>query len=174
MNTQSIVLGGGCFWCVEAAYRRIEGVISCESGYAGGAAPNPTYRDVCTGTTGHAEVVRVTFDPLRRSLDDVLEFFWKVHDPTTLNRQGADVGTQYRSVIFCTDDAQREAAERSKRDAQPLFRDPIVTTIEPLETFYAAEDYHKDYYELNPRQGYCRAVIQPKLEKLGFAIEPLR
>ncbi|TVR67061.1 MAG: peptide-methionine (S)-S-oxide reductase [Spirochaetaceae bacterium] len=174
MNRQSIVLGGGCFWCVEALYRRLEGVLELESGYAGGTTPDPDYRTVCSGSTGHAEVVRVTFDADRIPLEEILAFFWKAHDPTTLNRQGADVGTQYRSIILCIDEEQRLAAEQSRDRAAATgeFRDPIVTRIEPLREFYPAEDYHQDYYELNSRQGYCRAVIEPKLKKLGFDSAP--
>ncbi len=168
MNNRTIVLGGGCFWCIEALYRRFEGVLAAESGYAGGNKPDPTYQEVCTGATGHAEVVRVAFDTDRISEEEILSFFWKAHDPTTLNRQGADVGTQYRSIILYTDDEQRANAERSRDAAAPSFRDPIVTQIEPLREFYPAEDYHRDYYENNSRQGYCRMVIEPKLRKLGF------
>ncbi len=173
-DMQTIVLGGGCFWCVEALYRRIPGVTHLESGYAGGEAENPTYQEVCRGTTGHAEVVRVTFDPQVVSLTQILEFFWQAHDPTTLNRQGADVGTQYRSIILYLNDEQRRAAEASRSAAQGGFSDPIVTQIEPLGTFYSAESYHRDYYEQNPGQGYCRVVIAPKLEKLGFDSAPRR
>lgn len=174
MSEETIVLGGGCFWCIEAAYRRLDGVIGAESGYAGGHVEQPTYRQVCTGTTGHAEVVKVTFDSDIISLEDILDFFWRAHDPTTLNRQGADVGPQYRSAIFYNDDRQRAIAEQSKAAAQASFTDPIVTEITPAGTFYPAEDYHRDYYENNPGQGYCRMVIQPKLKKLGVDVAPLR
>ncbi len=173
MNEQSIILGGGCFWCVEAVYRRIPGVISAESGYAGGHVEHPTYQQVCTGQTGHAEVVRVTFDADQVSLDEILETFWKAHDPTTLNRQGADVGPQYRSSIMVSDEEQRAVAERSKAEAQQHFSDPIVTEIVAAGTFYPAEEYHQDFYDTNPRQGYCRMVIEPKLKKLGFDSAPI-
>ncbi len=173
MATQSIILGGGCFWCIEAAYRRLNGVVNAESGYAGGHVEHPSYKQVCTGTTGHAEVVRVTYDTDVISLEDVLEFFWRAHDPTTLNRQGADVGPQYRSIVLCSDERQRASVEKSMAAAQERFSDPIVTEIVPAGAFYPAEDYHRDYYEQNSRQGYCRLVIQPKLEKLGFDSAPL-
>jgi peptide-methionine (S)-S-oxide reductase len=173
MNEQSIILGGGCFWCVEAVYRRLPGVISVESGYAGGHVEQPTYKQVCTGETGHAEVVRVTYDADKISLNEILDVFWKAHDPTTLNRQGADVGPQYRSSIMVGDPQQRATAERSKAEAQPHFSDPIVTEIVEAGTFYPAEDYHQDFYESNSRQGYCRMVIEPKLKKLGFDSAPL-
>lgn len=168
MNKQTIILGGGCFWCVEALYRRLDGVIAVESGYAGGNTENPTYQEVCTGGTGHAEVVRVTFDAEKISLRKIIDFFWRAHDPTTLNRQGADIGTQYRSIILYTDESQRQTAEESMAAAQGDFSDPIVTTIEPADAFYPAEAYHQRFYEENPRQGYCRVVIEPKLKKLGF------
>jgi len=161
-------LGAGCFWCVEAVYQQIPGVLKVESGYMGGKTPNPSYEEVCTGTTGHAEVVQVTFDPRRLSYPKLLESFWKLHDPTTLNRQGADVGTQYRSAIFYHSAAQREAAERSKSEAASHFPSPIVTEITSAGTFYQAEDYHQNYYRLNKRQPYCQFVIRPKLEKLGL------
>lgn len=173
MNEQSIILGGGCFWCVEAVYRRIPGVISAESGYAGGHVEHPTYQQVCTGQTGHAEVVRITFDADQVSLDEILETFWKAHDPTTLNRQGADVGPQYRSSIMVSDEKQRAVAERIKAEAQPRFSDSIVTEIVAAGTFYPAEEYHQDFYDSNPRQGYCRMVIEPKLKKLGFDSAPI-
>lgn len=172
MKKQSIVVGGGCFWCVEALYRRLEGVTAVESGYAGGTTPDPTYHAVCRGDTGHAEVVRVTFDSDTISLAEILTFFWRAHDPTTRNRQGADVGTQYRSIILYTDEGQKHLAEESRSAAARDFDDPIVTQIEPLETFYPAEDYHRDYYENNRRQGYCRLVIEPKLKKMGMDSEP--
>ncbi|MEX2442565.1 MAG: peptide-methionine (S)-S-oxide reductase MsrA [Alkalispirochaeta sp.] len=173
MNKQSIVLGGGCFWCVEAVYRRLPGVISAESGYAGGHVEHPTYKQVCTGETGHAEVVRIEYDADQVSLKDILDMFWKAHDPTTLNRQGADVGPQYRSSIMVSGEQQRATAERSKAEAQEHFSDPIVTEIVETGVFYPAEDYHRDFYESNPRQGYCRMVIEPKLKKLGFDSAPL-
>ncbi len=165
-KAESIILGGGCFWCTEAAYKMLPGVLSVESGYAGGHDPAPTYEAVCGGKTGHAEVVRVSYDPDVVPLKDVLALFWRIHDPTTLNRQGADVGTQYRSIILTTDDAQRAAAEASRAAAQADWGGGIVTTIEPLQQFFPAEAYHQDYYERNPHQGYCQMVIRPKLEKL--------
>jgi peptide-methionine (S)-S-oxide reductase len=173
MDRQTIILGGGCFWCIEAAYRRLDGVLAAESGYAGGSVAEPTYQAVCTGSTGHAEVVRITYDADVLPLEEVLDFFWRAHDPTTLNRQGADVGSQYRSVIICENEAQREAAERSRHAAQSRFSDAIVTEITGPVPFYPAEAYHADYYENNPNQGYCRMVIQPKLRKLGFDVAPL-
>ena len=159
--------GGGCFWCVEAVFKDLAGVERVVSGYAGGQLENPTYQQVCSGNTGHAEVTQITFDPEVISFDDLLYVFWRVHDPTTLNRQGADVGTQYRSIILYHDEAQREAAERSKAetDASGLYRNSIVTEIAPLTLFYEAEGYHQDYYNLNRNQPYCRAVIDPKVRK---------
>lgn len=165
---ETATLGGGCFWCVEAVYQRISGVRRVMSGYAAGKQRNPTYEAVCTGRTGHAEVVQIEFDEKLLSYADVLEVFWKAHDPTTLNRQGADVGTQYRSIICYHDDRQREIAVRSKEQAGERFRKPIVTEIVPLEAFYPAERYHQNYYNQNPRAGYCRVVIAPKLSKLGM------
>jgi len=166
-KTQLATFGAGCFWCVEAVFQRLDGVISVQSGYAGGTVENPTYKQVCTGATGHAEVCQIRFDPAKISFDDLLQVFWKTHDPTTLNRQGADEGTQYRSVIFYHDDQQRAQAEKRKKelDASGAWRNPIVTEISPLTRFYPAEDYHQNYYRTNPQQGYCRIVIQPKLEK---------
>ena len=158
--------GGGCFWCVEAVFERLPGVLSVTSGYAGGQTKNPTYKEVCGGDTGHAEVVQIAFDPAVVSYERLLEVFWMAHDPTTLNRQGADAGTQYRSVIYYHDDTQRIAAEASKKSAAAHFSNPIVTEISPLPQFYAAEGYHQDYYRLNPGAGYCHAVIRPKIEKL--------
>lgn len=174
MTSESIVLAGGCFWCVEAVFRRYPGVISADSGYAGGTTPNPSYEQVCTGGTGHAEVVKVEFDSDRVSLDEILDLFWRAHDPTTLNRQGADVGTQYRSAVFYRDDSQRAIAEKSRDRAQSEFADPIVTEIVRLDTFYPAEQYHRDFYENNPRHGYCRVVIEPKIRKVGFDSAPQR
>ncbi|MFP4281967.1 MAG: peptide-methionine (S)-S-oxide reductase MsrA [Opitutales bacterium] len=165
-STSSIVLGGGCFWCVEALYETLEGVTAAVSGYTAGHVPNPTYQAVCTGETGHAEVVKIEFDPSIISLEEILDFFWEAHDPTTLNRQGADVGTQYRSGIYYASEEQKKAAEASKAKAADKFDDPIVTEIEPLGEFYVAEDYHQDYYANNPNAGYCRYVIAPKLRKL--------
>ncbi|MBD3307273.1 peptide-methionine (S)-S-oxide reductase MsrA [candidate division KSB3 bacterium] len=164
---ETATLGGGCFWCVEAIFQDVRGVQRVESGYAGGTVERPTYKQVCTGTTGHAEVVQITFDPEQISYDDLLDIFWQTHDPTTLNRQGADVGTQYRSVIFYHNEAQREIAERSKQaaDASGLWPNPIVTEIAPLRNFYPAEPYHQNFYRLNPGQPYCRVVIDSKLQK---------
>ena len=165
-TTQVATLGGGCFWCLDAAYREIEGVVDVVSGYAGGRRPNPTYEQVCTGATGHAEVVQVTFDPDVISYREILDIFWSIHDPTTLNRQGADVGTQYRSIILYHDDAQRADAETSRDDVRSLWPNPIVTEIVALDAFYRAEDYHQDYFAHHPEQGYCAVVINPKLQKL--------
>ena len=163
---ETATLGGGCFWCLDAAYREIEGVSHVVSGYAGGERPNPTYEQVCTGRTGHAEVVQVEFDPDVISYADVLDIFWAIHDPTTLNRQGADVGTQYRSVIFYANDDQRRAAEASRDAIGDAWPRPVVTEILPLEAFYPAEEYHQDYFAKNPDQGYCQLIINPKLKKL--------
>ena len=162
-------LGGGCFWCVEAVYQTVPGIGRVISGYAGGQAPSHTYEQVCTGRTGHAEVVQVEFDPDKISYEQIIDLFWKAHDPTTLNRQGGDVGTQYRSIILYEDEAQKAAAERSKSAAQAHFMDPIVTEIETLKVFYPAEKYHQDFYENNPDYPYSRTIIRPKLEKLEKA-----
>jgi peptide-methionine (S)-S-oxide reductase len=158
--------GGGCFWCMEAVFERVPGVISVTSGFAGGTTPDPTYEQVCTETTGHAEVTEIAFDPAKVSYDKLLDTFWQAHDPTTLNRQGADEGTSYRSIILYRNATQKAAAEKSKAAAQANFRDPIVTEIVPLTKFYKAEDYHQEYYDNNSNAGYCRVVITPKLEKL--------
>ena len=165
-RTEIATLGGGCFWCLDAAYREIEGVVDVVSGYAGGKRPNPTYEQVCTGGTGHAEVVQVTFDPSVISYREILDIFWSIHDPTTLNRQGADVGTQYRSMILYQDEAQRTEAEASRDAIRALWSNPVVTEIVPLDAFYRAEDYHQDYFAHHPEQGYCAVVINPKLQKL--------
>jgi peptide-methionine (S)-S-oxide reductase len=161
------VLGAGCFWCVEAVFESLKGVISVESGYTGGNIKNPSYKEVCTGRTGHAEVTRIVFDPKIISFSEILEVFWQTHDPTTLNRQGADVGTQYRSAIFYTSDAQRNIAMilKGELDASGAWSNPIVTEISAMEVFYPAEDYHQDYYRNNTDQPYCSAVIRPKMEK---------
>ena len=161
-------LAGGCFWCLEAVFEQIEGVLGVESGYAGGTTVNPTYKQVCAGTTGHAEVARITFDPGKLSYREVLEIFFAFHDPTTMNRQGADVGTQYRSAIFFHDARQKAEAETVVRELTEAgtFGAPIVTEIAPLGTFYRAEQYHQGYYRQNPDQPYCRAVIAPKVAKL--------
>jgi peptide-methionine (S)-S-oxide reductase len=166
--TETATLGGGCFWCLEAVYSRIDGVKAVESGYAGGQKENPTYEEVCSGTTGHAEVVQIHFDPQLISYEEILDLFWKAHDPTTLNRQGADVGSQYRSIILYHNEAQGKTAERSKTKAAKNFSEPIVTEIAPLTDFYRAESYHQDYYRNNPHAGYCSLVIRPKLQKLGL------
>ncbi len=163
--TETATLGGGCFWCTEALFQMLPGVKSVASGYAGGTTENPTYKQVCTGETGHAEVIQIEFDPKVVSYDKILQTFWEAHDPTTLNRQGADAGTQYRSIILYNGEAQKLAAEKSKADAQKHFDKPIVTEIAPLKHFYKAEDYHQDFYRSNPNQPYCRFVIEPKVEK---------
>ena len=167
-NTEKATIGGGCFWCIEAVYERIEGVVSVVSGYAGGDTENPTYREISSGKTGHAEVVQIEYLPDLISYEKILSLFWQAHDPTTLNRQGADVGSQYRSIILYHNDEQRKVAEKSKQEAQKDFNDSIVTEIKALDTFYPAEDYHQDYYDNNTTAGYCRVVIAPKLKKLGL------
>jgi len=166
---QLATFGGGCFWCLEAVFERFEGVLSVTSGYAGGHQAQPTYKQVCNGDTGHAEVVQIKFDPKRITYDQLLEIFWEVHDPTTPDRQGPDEGNQYRSILLYHDDAQKRAAEKSKAAAAGRFKDPIVTQIVPLNQFYPAEAYHQDYYRNNPRYPYCAAVISPKLKKLEKA-----
>lgn len=164
---QIATVGGGCFWCTEAVFLRLRGVSKVTSGYTGGSVDNPTYQQVCTGRTGHAEVVRVEFDPNEISFEQILDVFFHTHDPTTLNQQGADKGTQYRSAIFWNSKEQKEIASAliRKLDEAQEFSNPIVTTLEEQKTFYPAEDYHQDYYDLNPNQGYCRFVIDPKMEK---------
>jgi peptide-methionine (S)-S-oxide reductase len=161
-------LAGGCFWCLEAAFQDLKGVENVQSGYAGGRVANPSYEDVCTGTTGHAEVVQITFDPQVVTFEDLLHVFFTIHDPTTLNRQGADVGTQYRSAIFFHSPEQKATAERviAELQAQKLWDEPVVTELKPLTAFYPAEEYHRDYFRRNPNQGYCRAVIAPKVAKV--------
>jgi peptide-methionine (S)-S-oxide reductase len=159
-------IGGGCFWCAEAVFQRIPGVKSVVSGFAGGTTPNPTYEQVCTGDTGHAEVVQIEFDPSIISYDKLLEVFWEAHDPTTLNRQGNDSGTQYRSIILYSTEAQKNAAEKSKTEAARHFSSPITTQIVPLTKFYSAEKYHQNYYNEHQSQGYCQFIIRPKLRKL--------
>lgn len=163
---KELIVGGGCFWCTEAVFELLKGVSDVESGYANGHTPNPTYRDICTGDTGYAEVIKITYDDSIISVDTLLEIFFVIHDPTTLNRQGADRGTQYRSTILYTDEETKEAAEAALEAAQADHKDPIVTVIEPLESYYTAESYHQDYYRQNTMQGYCMAVIPPKLAKL--------
>ncbi|MEI6871766.1 MAG: peptide-methionine (S)-S-oxide reductase MsrA [Verrucomicrobiota bacterium] len=166
-GTERITFGGGCFWCIEAVFQRLKGVTGVVSGYAGGSVPNPTYKQVCTGETGHAEVVQLEFQPSVVSYEKLLQVFWAAHDPTTLNRQGNDHGTQYRSVIFFETAQQKALAEKSKTEAQKEYMLPIVTEISPLPKFYKAEDYHQNYYNLNgSKNGYCAVVITPKLQKL--------
>ncbi len=167
-GAEVITLGAGCFWCTEAVYQQIPGVLSVTSGYMGGTVKNPTYEQVCDGTTGHAEVAMIVFDPTVTTLDKVLTKFWKVHDPTSLNRQGADSGTQYRSAIFYQTDTQREIAEKSKKAAAAEFSQPIVTEITKASEFYPAENYHQNYYRLNKDKPYCQRVIAPKLKKAGL------
>lgn len=166
---EQISLGAGCFWCVEAVYNRLDGVKSAVSGYTGGSLKDPTYEDICTGTSGHAEVVHLVYNPKKISTEEILAWFWKAHDPTTLNRQGNDKGTQYRSAIFYYTDAQRKIAEASKIAAQKDFKSPIVTEITKISKLYPAEVYHQDYYRINGKKnGYCRLVIAPKIKKLGL------
>jgi len=162
---EKATLGGGCFWCLEAVYENVKGVEDVVSGYAGGHTDHPSYQDVCSGTTGHAEVVQITYDPDIVSYEDLLKIFWTVHDPTTPNRQGADVGTQYRSVIFYHNNDQKSIAEKSRAEVQRHFNAPIVTEIAPLTKFWPAEDYHQDYFRKNPYHGYCQAVVAPKVDK---------
>lgn len=166
-SMEQAILGGGCFWCTEAVYETLEGVVDVESGYMGGTVPNPSYEQVCTGDTGHAEVIRITYDPKILGFADILDFFWDTHDPTTLNRQGADVGTQYRSVIFFRDQGQKNTALASIRRAQARFNNPIITEVSPASEFHPAEDYHQNFYSANKNYPYCRAVITPKLNKLS-------
>ena len=167
-KSEIATLGGGCFWCVEAVFQRIDGVISVKPGYAGGNVKNPTYKQICAGNTGHAEVARIEFDSEKITYSQILNVFWQSHDPTTLNRQGNDVGTQYRSVIFFHDESQREIAEKSKIDADKsgYWDDKIVTEVTLLNNYYDAEDYHDNYYDNNPNQPYCLFVIKPKIDKL--------
>jgi methionine-S-sulfoxide reductase len=163
-----ITLGGGCFWCTEAVFQRLEGVEKVVSGYAGGMIKDPTYKEICTGTTGHAEVINVYYDPSKIDFENLLEIFWATHDPTTLNRQGADVGPQYRSAIFYHTSEQRQIAEglKAELNAQQVFENPIITEITAFSNFYLAEDYHQEYYNLNGMQPYCQFVIRPKVDKL--------
>jgi peptide-methionine (S)-S-oxide reductase len=165
-KTEFITLGGGCFWCMEAVFQRVPGIVKSVSGYTGGRTEHPTYEQICSHGTGHAEVVRLEFDPALISLDKVLEIFFEAHDPTTLNRQGADEGDQYRSVIYYADEAQHQAALKAKEKAQSEYADPIVTEISPAVKFWRAEDYHQDYFNQHPNQGYCAFVIKPKVSKL--------
>lgn len=167
VKNDSIVLGGGCFWCLEAVFQRLKGVIVITNGYAGGVVENPSYEMVLSGRTGHAEVVKIEFDPDIVSLETILQIFWALHDPTTLNQQGADVGTQYRSIILYKNSVQKNLAEKSlKNVGQPLWNKPVVTQIEPLEKFYPAEDYHQNYFNQHPEAAYCQIVINPKITKL--------
>ena len=165
--TEIITLGGGCFWCIEAIYKDVKGVIKVESGYSGGLKINPTYEEVCTGNTGHAEVVQISFNPQIISFERILEFFFSIHDPTQLNRQGVDIGTQYRSVIFYHTEKQRKIVDHriKKLEKSEIWKNNIVTEISKLGTFYSAEDYHQDYYSKNPNQRYCQMVIAPKIVK---------
>ena len=166
-QTETATFGGGCFWCTEAIFRSLKGVGTVESGYSGGKTKNPTYQEVCTGETGHAEVIQITFDPKVIGFRELLEVFWETHDPTTLNRQGADRGTQYRSAVFYHSPEQKEVAEKYKEELnkENIFNGPIVTEITPFDKFYKAENYHQDYFENNRTQGYCQMVIVPKIEK---------
>jgi peptide-methionine (S)-S-oxide reductase len=168
MTTEQATLAGGCFWCLEAAFELLEGVSKVESGYTGGTTPEPNYQQVCTGTTGHAEVVQITFDPAVISFNDLLDIFFTLHDPTTLNRQGADVGTQYRSAIFYHSHEQKDQADKkiAEWNAAGHWGKPIVTEVAPLTKFHPAEDYHQGYYRANPSQGYCQMVVAPKVAKL--------
>ncbi|UII22356.1 peptide-methionine (S)-S-oxide reductase MsrA [Fulvivirga ligni] len=165
---EQATLGAGCFWCVEAVFQNLKGVYKVVSGYTGGKVKDPNYREICYGRTGHAEVAQITFDPNQISFKDLLEVFWKTHDPTTLNKQGADVGTQYRSAVFYHNDEQKQIAEeyKTKLDQAGIFDDPIVTEITPLDVFYEAEDYHQNYFNDNPSQPYCQFVVKPKVEKV--------
>jgi peptide-methionine (S)-S-oxide reductase len=169
-STELATFGGGCFWCTEAMYQNVAGVKSVTSGFAGGKTANPSYEEVCSGMTGHAEVIQIAFDPQQVSYARLVDLFWDAHDPTTLNRQGADEGTQYRSIILYASEAQKAAAEASKQRAQARFKRPIVTEIVPLVTFYPAEGYHQNYFRSHPSQPYCAVVIEPKLEKFKHAL----
>lgn len=168
MTKEIATLAGGCFWCTEAIFKRLKGIILVSPGYAGGTVANPTYDEICTGKTGHAEAIQIEFDPSQISFSKILDIFWHTHNPTTMNRQGGDVGPQYRSVIFYHDETQRSVAEKSKADLEKegLYDDPIVTEIVPFTNFYVAENYHQNYYERNKNQAYCNFVIDPKIHKL--------
>jgi peptide-methionine (S)-S-oxide reductase len=170
-KTESAVIGGGCFWCVEAQYKMLKGVQKVVSGYAGGTVDNPTYKQVCNGDTGHAEVIRIDYDPDIITFKDIIDLFWLAHDPTTLNRQGNDEGTQYRSTIMYSSEEQKKTAETSMAEAQKEIQGKIVTEIVPLKKFYPAEDYHQDYFANNPYQGYCRVVVSPKVAKFKKKLE---
>lgn len=174
-KVETATFGEGCFWCSEAVFQQLRGVKSVVSGYSGGTVENPSYEAVCTGKTGHAEVIQVTYDPSVISFDELLKVFWQTHDPTTLNQQGHDVGTQYRSAVFYHTDEQKKVAEQYKKqlDTSKTFAKPIVTEITPFKKFYPAEKYHQDYYKLNPAQGYCQFVIRPKVEKFNKEFKAL-
>lgn len=172
MNTEQAVFGGGCFWCLEAVFLRVPGVLEVTSGYAGGSLPHPTYDQVCTGATGHAEVVKILFDSEKTSFVDLLEIFWKCHDPTTLNRQGYDQGTQYRSIILPENEIQNRQALESRSRFQTQCPKPVVTEIKLLDVFWPAEVQHHDFYNRNPEYGYCQGIIAPKLKKLGLTVKP--
>jgi len=173
MNTEKITFGNGCFWCTEAIFQQVKGVVKSTSGYSGGHVENPTYEQVCEKNTGHAEVIQIEYNPAEVTVDELLEVFWQTHDPTTLNRQGNDVGPQYRSVVFYHNDKQKERAEffKKKLDQSGAYDNPIVTTIEPFTNFYVAENYHQDYYNRNGNQPYCYFVIRPKMEKFEKAFK---
>ena len=166
--TETAIIGGGCFWCTEAVFEKVDGVKEAISGYAGGKVPNPTYKQICTGLTGHAEVIKIIYDPKVITFERILDIFGDAHDPTTLNRQGADVGTQYRSTIMYLNESQKEIATKWKSSLNAKLVDQVVTEIVPAPTFYNAEEYHQDYYDKNPNQGYCNFVIRPKLKKLNL------
>ena len=168
IDFETAILGGGCFWCTEAVFEKLAGVKEVVSGYAGGKIPNPTYKQICTGLTGHAEVIKIIYDPKKISFEKLLDVFGDAHDPTTLNRQGADVGTQYRSTVMYLSESQKKAALNWKAKLNGKFVDPVVTEIVPAPKFYVAEEYHQDYYDRNPNQGYCNFVIRPKLKKLNL------
>lgn len=172
VRADSLVLGGGCFWCTEAAYELKPGVTAVTSGYAGGFTDNPTYKQLSQDNTGHAEVIKIDFDPAKVTLDELLAFFWKVHNPTQVGGQGNDQGPQYRSIILYADETQKAAAEKSRAEAAKKFSDPITTEIVPLKKFWPAEDYHQDYFAKNPEAGYCRYVIKPKVDKLKKELKP--
>ena len=170
-HTESLVLGGGCFWCTDAAYKLLPGVKAVTCGYAGGTEPNPTYEQVCAHATGHAEVIKIDFDPAAVSVEKIVDYFWHVHNPTQIDGQGNDHGPQYRSIILHVNAAQKAAAEKSRDAAAKVFRDPIVTEISPLTKFWPAEGYHQDYFAKNPNAGYCQFVIAPKIKKLEHTLE---
>lgn len=173
LTAENITVAGGCFWCVEGVYSSMRGVTTAISGYANGKTQNPIYKEVCTGATGYTEAVQISYNPKIVKLEKILEVFWRIHDPTTLNRQGADTGTQYRSGIYYENEAQKKAAETSKAEAQKKFGAKIVTEIEPLKKFYKAEEYHQNYFAKNPTQGYCQTVVAPKIEKFRESFKDL-